>query len=83
MATEGPNTGIAYLLWFFVGLFGAHRFYMKRAPPGVSAEPVSAAARRPTPDAGAGRASAMALGSVAVGRGSRRAESDYPPPVAA
>ena len=22
------STGVAYLLWFFVGLFGAHRFYL-------------------------------------------------------
>ena len=24
---------VAYLLWFFLGLFGAHNFYLKRTSP--------------------------------------------------
>ncbi|EGG22570.1 TM2 domain-containing protein [Cavenderia fasciculata] len=24
------STGVAYLLWFFLGVFGAHRFYLQR-----------------------------------------------------
>lgn len=28
VTNEGPRTGVAYLLWFFLGLFSAHRFYL-------------------------------------------------------
>lgn len=28
---EGPNIVVAYLLWAFLGLFSAHRFYLNRA----------------------------------------------------
>lgn len=27
---EGPNLIVAYLLWFFLGLLSAHRFYLGR-----------------------------------------------------
>ena len=30
------SAGIAYLLWFFVGLFGGHRFYLGRTGSGLS-----------------------------------------------
>lgn len=30
LANEGPNTLVAYLLWFFLGYFGVHRFYLGR-----------------------------------------------------
>lgn len=26
------SVGVAYLLWFFLGVFGAHRFYLGRVP---------------------------------------------------
>ena len=29
------STGAAYLLWFFLGGFGAHRFYLNRIPSAV------------------------------------------------
>lgn len=29
--TTGKNIVVAYLLWFFLGVFGAHRFYAGRA----------------------------------------------------
>ena len=29
------NTGVAYALWFFLGLLGAHRFYLRRPATGV------------------------------------------------
>lgn len=28
------SAGVAYLLWFFLGTFGAHRFYLKRTMSG-------------------------------------------------
>ena len=28
------STGVAYLLWFFFGMFGAHRFYLGRSGSG-------------------------------------------------
>lgn len=27
---QKKNVGVAYLFWFFVGFFGAHRFYLGR-----------------------------------------------------
>ncbi|MES2020409.1 MAG: TM2 domain-containing protein [Pseudomonadota bacterium] len=30
VANDGPSTGIAYLLWFFLGWISAHRFYLGR-----------------------------------------------------
>lgn len=30
VANDGPSTGVAYLLWFFLGWFSAHRFYLGR-----------------------------------------------------
>lgn len=30
VANDGPSTGVAYLLWFFLGLVSAHRFYLGR-----------------------------------------------------
>jgi TM2 domain-containing membrane protein YozV len=27
---DAPTTGLAYVLWFFLGIFSAHRFYMGR-----------------------------------------------------
>lgn len=32
---EKKSVGVAYLLWFFVGMFGAHRFYLSQ--PGTGA----------------------------------------------
>lgn len=29
------SAGVAYLLWFFVGLLGAHRFYLGRTGSGI------------------------------------------------
>jgi TM2 domain-containing membrane protein YozV len=31
VANDGPSTGVAYLLWFFMGVFSAHRFYLGRS----------------------------------------------------
>lgn len=28
--SQGKNMVVAYVLWYFLGLFGAHRFYMNR-----------------------------------------------------
>jgi TM2 domain-containing membrane protein YozV len=36
VTNEGPSAGVAYLLWFFLGLFGAHRFYVGSAGTGVA-----------------------------------------------
>jgi TM2 domain-containing membrane protein YozV len=36
LMAEAPNTGIAYLLWFFLGLLGAHRFYLGQVGTGVA-----------------------------------------------
>lgn len=30
VANDGPNIVVAYLLWFFLGWFSAHRFYLGR-----------------------------------------------------
>ena len=30
VANETPSVLVAYLLWFFLGLFSAHRFYLGR-----------------------------------------------------
>ncbi|MGD9918911.1 MAG: TM2 domain-containing protein [Paenirhodobacter sp.] len=30
IANETPSALVAYLLWFFLGFFGAHRFYLGR-----------------------------------------------------
>lgn len=30
IANEQKSTGVAYALWFFLGLFSAHRFYLNR-----------------------------------------------------
>ncbi|MFC5652752.1 TM2 domain-containing protein [Paenibacillus solisilvae] len=33
---HGKNMVVAYLLWFFIGSFGAHRFYMKKTGSAVA-----------------------------------------------
>ena len=30
VTNEGPSAGVAYMLWFFLGLVSAHRFYLGR-----------------------------------------------------
>jgi TM2 domain-containing membrane protein YozV len=30
ITNEGRSVGVAYLLWFFLGFFSAHRFYLRR-----------------------------------------------------
>lgn len=30
VANDGPSTGATYLLWFFLGIVSAHRFYLGR-----------------------------------------------------
>jgi TM2 domain-containing membrane protein YozV len=30
VTNEGRTVGVAYLLWFFLGIFGGHRFYLGR-----------------------------------------------------
>ncbi|WP_191059546.1 TM2 domain-containing protein [Geminicoccus harenae] len=30
VANDGPSVAVAYLLWFFLGIFAAHRFYLGR-----------------------------------------------------
>ena len=30
VANDSPSTGVAYLLWFFVGILSGHRFYLGR-----------------------------------------------------
>jgi len=30
VTNDGPSTGAAYLLWFFLGILSAHRFYLGR-----------------------------------------------------
>ncbi|RKR03606.1 TM2 domain-containing protein [Maricaulis maris] len=30
VAAESKSSGTAFLLWFFLGVFGAHRFYLGR-----------------------------------------------------
>lgn len=34
--TEGKNMALAYVLWFFLGIFGIHRFYLERPGTGVA-----------------------------------------------
>ena len=34
--TGKKSTGIAYLLWFFLGVFGGHRFYLGRTGSAVA-----------------------------------------------
>ncbi|SMG19086.1 TM2 domain-containing protein [Paenibacillus aquistagni] len=34
--SQGKNMGIAYVLWFFLGGFGGHRFYMGKTGSGVA-----------------------------------------------
>lgn len=36
VANAKKSTGVAYLLWFFLGSFGAHRFYLGRGGTGVA-----------------------------------------------
>lgn len=31
----GKSQGVAYLLWFFLGFFGAHRFYLRQTGTGL------------------------------------------------
>ncbi|MEI4196627.1 TM2 domain-containing protein [Roseovarius sp. E0-M6] len=35
LGNERKSVGVAYLLWFFFGLFGVHRFYIGRIASGV------------------------------------------------
>jgi TM2 domain-containing membrane protein YozV len=35
IANDGPSAGVAYVLWFFLGLLGVHRFYLGKAGTGV------------------------------------------------
>ncbi|MEO7692297.1 MAG: TM2 domain-containing protein [Sphingomonas sp.] len=30
VSNDGANAGLAYLLWFFLGFFSGHRFYLGR-----------------------------------------------------
>lgn len=30
VANDGPSTAVAYLLWFFLGWIGGHRYYLGR-----------------------------------------------------
>lgn len=30
VTNDGPSTAVAYILWLFLGLFSAHRFYLGR-----------------------------------------------------
>lgn len=30
VANEGPSVAVAYMFWFFLGIFSAHRFYLGR-----------------------------------------------------
>jgi TM2 domain-containing membrane protein YozV len=30
VVNDAPTVGLAYVLWFFLGIFSAHRFYMGR-----------------------------------------------------
>lgn len=36
LANEKKSTGVAYLLWFFLGGFGGHRFYLGRTGSGAA-----------------------------------------------
>ena len=33
---QGKNMVVAYILWYFLGLFGAHRFYIKKTGSAVT-----------------------------------------------
>ncbi|MBW7476527.1 TM2 domain-containing protein [Paenibacillus oenotherae] len=33
---QGKNMMVAYVLWFFLGIFGGHRFYMKKTGSAVA-----------------------------------------------
>lgn len=35
-ANEAKSTGLAYLVWFFLGGIGAHRFYLGRSGSGIA-----------------------------------------------
>jgi TM2 domain-containing membrane protein YozV len=35
VSNDGPSAPVAYLLWFFFGLLGGHRFYLGRVGSGV------------------------------------------------
>jgi hypothetical protein len=30
VANDGPSSGVTYLLWFFLGVFAGHRWYLGR-----------------------------------------------------
>ncbi len=36
LANEKKSTGIAYLIWFFLGMLGVHRFYLGATGSGVA-----------------------------------------------
>lgn len=36
LQNEGKSTVVAYLLWFFLGMFGAHNFYIGRKGVGIA-----------------------------------------------
>ncbi|RUU29768.1 TM2 domain-containing protein [Mesorhizobium sp. M6A.T.Ce.TU.016.01.1.1] len=36
VANEAKSIGVAYVLWFFLGLLGAHRFYLGRKGSGAA-----------------------------------------------
>lgn len=36
LSNEKKSTGVAYLLWFFVGWLGVHRFYLGKTGSGVA-----------------------------------------------
>ena len=36
VANDGPSAGVAFLLWFFTGVVGGHRFYLGRTGSGIA-----------------------------------------------
>jgi TM2 domain-containing membrane protein YozV len=36
VTNDGKSAGFAYVLWFFFGIFGNHRFYLGRAGSGIA-----------------------------------------------